>query len=60
MTKGAEGPYCHPPYIIFSFIMDAAAPIIAIIENYVQEPLPAALIAVGGLVILKFALGVSI
>lgn len=40
--------------------MDAAAPIIAIIENYALEPLPAALIAVGGLVILKFALGVSI
>jgi hypothetical protein len=50
----------HTHHHNFSFIMDAAASIIAIIENYVQEPLPAALIAVGGLVILKFALGVSI
>ena len=35
-------------------------PVIAILENAAQEPLPAALVAVGGLVVLKFALGVSL
>ena len=35
-------------------------PVISILENAAQEPLPAALVAVGGLVVLKFALGVSV
>lgn len=35
----------------------AAAAVVAILENYAQEPLPAALVAVGGLVVLKFAMG---
>ena len=34
-------------------------PVIAILENAAKEPIPAALVAVGGLVVLNFALGVS-
>ena len=35
-------------------------PVIAILENAAQEPMPAALVAVGGLVVLNFALRVSV
>jgi len=40
--------------------MDIATPVIALLENYSSEPLPAALVVVGSLVVLNFALGVSI
>ena len=39
--------------------MDIATPVITLLENYSSEPLPAALVVVGGLVVLNFALGVS-
>ena len=38
--------------------MDIAT-VITLLENYSSEPLPAALVVVGGLVVLNFALGVS-
>lgn len=37
----------------------AIAPVLAILGNFSQDPLPAVFVAVGGLVVLKFALGVS-
>ena len=40
--------------------MDIATPVITLLENYSSEPLPAALVVVGGVVVLNFALGVSI
>ena len=40
--------------------MDIATPVITLLENYSSEPLPAALVVVGGIVVLNFALGASI
>ena len=37
----------------------ALASVVDVLDNAAQDPLPAALVAVGGLVVLKFALGVS-
>jgi hypothetical protein len=33
---------------------------ISTIQNYKEDPLPAALVAIGGAALLKFALGVSV
>ena len=46
----------NPHPLLNSTMADA---VIAILENATKEPLPAALVAVGGLCVLKFALGVS-
>jgi len=37
----------------------AAASVVAVLRNFSQDPLPAVFVAVGGLVFLNFALGVS-
>ena len=37
----------------------AISPVLAILGNFSQDPLPAVFVAVGGLVVLKFTLGVS-